>query len=175
MATNDLNFDPTKFTSARLQTEGWMKFTDPPEKVFALLADHKGMTQWLPLLKKVTVTHTQEVAPGESAVGTARKMEFEGGITLVETVVFWNPPLCYAYDTKGKVFPLQNYIGFMGVEPNKKGGGKFIFREYFDVQGRVKQAILPHGVVPPMRIAMRKLCKLIGGTEYEVKHVKAPH
>lgn len=99
MATNDLNFDPTKFTSARLQTEGWMKFTDPPEKVFALLADHKGMTQWLPLLKKVTVTHTQEVAPGESAVGTARKMVFEGGITLVETVVFWNPPLCYAYDT----------------------------------------------------------------------------
>ena len=42
-------------------------------------------------------------------------MVFQGGLTLVERVVYWNPPLCYAYDTQGKVFPLQNYIGLMGV------------------------------------------------------------
>lgn len=174
MATNKFGFDPARLTSARLQTEGWMKFTNPPEEVFALLADHKGMTQWLPLLKKVTVTHPKPLAPGESTVGTARKMVFEGGITLVETVVLWNPPLCYAYDTKGEHFPLENYIGFMGVEPNKTGGGKFIFREYFDVQGRLKRAILPRGVVPPMRMAFKKLSKLIGGTEHDIGHVKAP-
>lgn len=174
MDTSNFGFDPTRYTTARLQTEGWLKFIEPPEKVFARLANHEGMTEWLPLLKKVAVTHPQKVAPGESTVGTARKMVFEGGITLVETVVYWNAPLCYAYDTKGKVFPLENYIGFMGVEPDKKGGGKFVFREYFDVKGRVKRAVLPHGVVPPMRIAMRKLSKLIGGTEYDVKHVKAP-
>jgi hypothetical protein len=166
-------FDPGEFTDARLQTEGWIRFTDPPEEVFSQLANHEGMTAWVPLLKKVTVTHPHELAPGESAIGTTRELTFQGGIALVERIVFWNAPLCYAYDTHGKVFPLQNYIGLMGVEPAKNGGGIFIFREYFDVKGRVKQAVIPHGVVPPMRKALHSLSQLIGGTEYEVKHVKA--
>ena len=132
------------------------------------------MTEWVPLLKKVTVTQPQPLATRESAVGTTRKMVFQGGLTLLERVVFWNPPLCYAYDTQGKVFPLQNYIGLMGVEAAKSGGGTFIFREYFDVKGRVKKAVIPYGVVPPMRQALHKLSQLIGGTEYHVKHVTAP-
>ena len=172
---SNFGFDPTKFTNARLQTEGWIRFTDPPEQVFAQIANHEGMTEWVPLLKKVTVTHPRKLAPGESAIGTTRELVFQGGITLVEHIVFWNAPLCYAYDAQGKGFPLQNYIGLMGVEPTKNGGGTFIFREYFDVKGRVKQAVIPHGVVPPMRQALHKLSQLIGGTEYDVKHVEAQH
>lgn len=86
--------------------------------------------------------------------------------------MFWNAPLCYAYDTHGKVFPLQNYIGFMGVEP-VENGGTFIFREYFDVKGHVKNTVIPYGIVLPMRQALHELSQLIGGTEYDVQHVKA--
>lgn len=174
MNTNNFGFDPTEFTGARLQTEGWIKFTDPPDQVFARIANHEGLTEWLPLLKNVTVTHPRDLAPGESAIGTTRELVFQGGLTLVERVVFWNPPLCYAYDTQGKVFPLQNYIGLMGVEP-AENGGTFIFREYFDVKGRVQKTVIPHGIVLPMKQALHKLSQLIRGTEYVVKHVNAPH
>jgi hypothetical protein len=172
--TSHFGFDPTKFTDAPLQTEGWIRFTDPPDKVFARLADHEGMTEWLPLLKKVAVTHPQTLASGESTVGTTRTLVFQGGLTLVEQVVYWNPPLCYAYDTQGKAFPLQHYIGLLGVEPREGGGGALIFREYFAVSGRIQQTVIPHGIVLPMRKALQKLSQLIGGTEYDVRHVSAP-
>lgn len=169
MDTSNFNFDPTAFTTARLQTEGWIKFADPPEKVFAQIANHEGMKEWLPLLKTVTVTHPTALPPGESAVGTTRTLDFQGGMTLVEQVVFWNAPLCYAYDTHGDNFPLQNYIGFMGVEAAPEGGGTFIFREYYDVEGRIEQAVIPHGVVLAMGQAFKKLSELIGGTEHDVR------
>ncbi len=170
MDTSHFGFDPTQFTTARLQTEGWIRFTDPPDKVFAQIANHEGLREWVPLLKKVTVTHPQTLPPGESTVGTTRTLKFQGDMTLVEHVVFWNAPWCYAYDTQGKGFPLQNYIGLFGVVA-EKNGGTFVFREYFDAKGRVKRAVIPHGLVAPMRQAFKKLSKLIGGTELDVRHV----
>lgn len=175
MEPNNFGFDPTRFTDARLQTEGFIRFTGSPDQAFARIANHQGMTEWVPLLKQVTVTHPQELAAGESASGTTRTLVFQGGITLVERIVFWNAPLRYAfaYDTQGKGFPLQHYIGLMGVEPAAGGGGTLIFREYFEVKGRVSQAVIPHGVALLMRQALQKLSELIGGTEYDVKHVDA--
>lgn len=174
MDTSDFGFDPAEFTNAPLQTEGWIRFSDPPDQVFARLAHHEGMTEWVPLLKEVTVSHPQPLTSGESTVGTTRTMIFQGGLTLVERIVYWNPPLCYAYDTQGKLFPLQNYIGLMGVVPGEDGGGVFVFREYFTVGGSIKNAVIPRGVVPPMQQALRTLSQLIGGTAYDVKHVAAP-
>ena len=167
-------FNATQYTTAPHQTEGWIRFTDPPDKVFARLADHEGLTEWLPLLKKVTVVHPQTLASGESTVGTTRTLVFQGGLTLVEQIVYWNPLWCYAYDTQGKVFPLRNYIGLMGIEPSEGGGGVFVFREYFAVSGRLESAIIPHGIVLPMQKAFHMLSQLIGGTEYDVKHVQSP-
>jgi hypothetical protein len=43
----------------------------------------------------------------------------------------------------------------MGVVPGEDGGGAFIFREYFSVSGTIKNAVIPHGVVHPMRKALR--------------------
>ena len=173
MDTSNFGFDPTHFTSAPLQTEGWMQFTDPADQVFARLANHEAMTEWLPLLKKVTVTQPEAASSQANTVGTTRTLVFQGGLTLVERIVYWNPPLCYAYDTQGKIFPLNNYIGLMGVEP-RPGGGTVIFREYFEVSGPIKNTVIPHGIVLPMRQAFQNLSRLIGGTQYEVKHVDAP-
>jgi hypothetical protein len=175
MDNNNFGFDPASLTGAPLQTNGWIRFTDPPVQVFDRLANHEGMTEWVPLLKNVKVTHPLELVPGNSAVGTTRELTFPGGITLVEQVLFWNPPYCYAYDTHGKDLPFQNYIGFMGVEPGENGGGTFVFKEYFDIEGRIKKTVIPYGVAAAMRQAFHKLSQLIGGTEYDVKHVKSQH
>ena len=85
------------------------------------------------------VSHPQTLASGESTVGTTRTLVFRGGLTLVEHVVYWNLPLCYAYDTQGKVFPLENYIGLMGVEPNEGAGGVFILRGILPLADRSRK------------------------------------
>ncbi len=63
----------------------------------------------MPLVQEITVSHL--VAPGESTIGTARAITFKGGLAVVETVIYWNPPYCYVYKAEGKHFPLKNYVG----------------------------------------------------------------
>lgn len=166
-------FDPARFTTAPHQTEGWLVFQDAPEEVFARLADHASMSDWVPLIQHVTVAHPRQLPPGESAVGTTRTIALTGGLEIVETVVHWNPPHCYAYTSVGKQFPFKNYVGLYQVEPaDKDGGGRFTFREYFDEMGRVEQAILPHGAVGLFEQALGNLSRVVGGTEYAMTAVK---
>ncbi len=109
---NDLcRFEPTQYTTAPHQTEGWIVFRESPDKVFARVADHAALGDWIPLVQEITVSHPHPVAPGESTIGTARAITFKGGLAVVETVVYWNPPHCYAYKGEGKYFPLKNYLG----------------------------------------------------------------
>ncbi len=73
--------------------------------------------------------------------GTARILALRGGVTIREEVVYWNPPRCFAYTTEGKRWPLRNYVGFMGVQA-AAGGGVFLFREYFFVDGALRRALV---------------------------------
>jgi hypothetical protein len=172
MNMNDLcRFDPTQYTTAPQQTEGWIVFRQSPEKVFARVADHATLGEWIPLVNEITVIHPRLVAPGESTIGTARHITMKGGLTIVETVVYWNPPHCYAYKGEGKHFPLKNYLGLFQIESHDDQSGRFIFREYFDELGRVEQAVLPHGVVAAFRQALGNLARLIDGTEYAMTTV----
>ena len=165
------NFDPTQYTTAPQQTEGWINFRAAPETVFARVADHAALGDWIPLVQQITVTQPGPVAPGESTIGTARTITLKGGLAVVETVVYWNPPHCYAYKTEGKHFPLKNYVGLFAVEPADAQSGRFIFREYFDDMGPVEQTLLPHGVVAVFKQAMGNLARLIGGAEYAIATV----
>lgn len=169
---NDLcRFNPSQYTTAPHQTEGWIVFRASPGKVFARIADHAALGDWISLVHEITVTHPHPVDPGESTIGTARHITMKGGIALVETVIYWNPPYCYAYTSEGKHMPLKNYVGVFQVEPSDDQSGRFIFREYFDELGRVEQAILPHGVVAVFKQALGDLAHLIGGTEYAMTAV----
>jgi len=173
MNMNDLcRFEPIRYTAAPLQTEGWIVFRESPEKVFARIADHAALSDWVPLVQEVAVTHPRPLAPGESTIGTTRYITFKGGLEISEKVVYWNPPYCYAYTTEGKHFPFKNYVGLFQVEPIEAQSGKLIFREYFDEMGQVQQAILPHGVIAFGKLSLGNLCKLIGGTGYDMTTVR---
>ena len=51
---NDLcRFDPTQYTTAPQQTEGWIDFRSAPETVFARAADHAAMGDWIPLVQGI--------------------------------------------------------------------------------------------------------------------------
>lgn len=169
--TDLCKFEPTQYTTAPHQTEGWIVFQEAPEKVFARIADHAALGDWVPLVQTVTVTHPRPLASGESTIGTTRIITLKGGLEVVEKVVYWNPPYCYAYTSEGKYFPFKNYVGLFQVEPADAQSGRFIFREYFDEMGRVQQAILPHGVITLGKQALGNLSRLIGGTEYAMTTV----
>ncbi len=58
-----------------------------------------------------------------------RVVTFKGGLEIVEKVVYWNPPYCYAFTSEGKHWPFKNYVGSFSVEPIDDQSGRFIFRE----------------------------------------------
>jgi hypothetical protein len=164
-------FEPGRYTAAPLQTEGVIRFTGSPDPVFARIADHAAMTDWVPLLKTVQVSHPKPLPPGESMAGTARVMALRGGVIIREEVVYWDPPRCYAYTTTGKHWPLRDYVGFMGVQAAAGGGGAFLLRGYFRVEGALRRAVVSPGIVVLGKVTLRNLSRLIGGTSVEFRHV----
>src|SRR6476659_7343331 len=86
-------FDPGRYTTAPLQTEGVIRFTGSLDAVFARIANHGALTDWVPMLKTVQVSHPKSLPPGESRIGTTRVLALRGGVTLREEIVYWDPPL----------------------------------------------------------------------------------
>jgi len=84
-------FDPGRYTAAPLQTEGVIRFTGSPDAVFARIANHGALTDWVPMLKTVQVSHPKPMPPGESTIGTTRVLALRGGVTLREEIVYWDP------------------------------------------------------------------------------------
>jgi len=166
-------FDPGRYTAAPLQTEGVIRFTGSPDAVFARIANHGALTDWVPMLKTVQVSHPKPMPPGESTIGTTRVLALRGGVTLREEIVYWDAPRCYAYTTEGNHWPIRSYVGFVGVESAAEGG-TFLFKEYFCVDGTLRRALVPHGIVLLGRRALHNLSKLIGGRSVEVRHVSTP-
>lgn len=98
-------FEPTQYTTAPHQSEGWIVFRQSPEKVFARVADHAALGDWIPLVQEITVTHPHPVAPGECTIGAVRRIIMKGGLEIIETVVYWNLPYWHGYKTEGKHLP----------------------------------------------------------------------
>jgi hypothetical protein len=166
-------FDPGRYTAAPLQTEGVIRFTGSPDAVFARITDHAAMTDWVPLLTTVQVSHPEPLPPGRSMIGTARVLNLRGGVSVREEIVYWDPPHSYAYTTEGKRWPLQNYVGFMSVQATADGGGDFVFREYFRIDGTLRRALVSHGIVILGKRAMSNLSNLIDGTSAKFRQVPA--
>ena len=79
-------FDPGRYTTAPLQTEGVIRFTGSLDAVFARIANHGALTDWVPMLKTVQVSHPKSLPPGESMIGTTRVLALRGGVTLREEI-----------------------------------------------------------------------------------------
>jgi hypothetical protein len=57
----------------------------------------------------------------------------------------------------------------MGVQAAAGGGGAFVFREYFGIEGTLRRALIAPGIVILGRLALRNLGKPIGGTSAEFR------
>ncbi|MFP5021173.1 SRPBCC family protein [Pseudonocardia phyllosphaerae] len=90
---------------------------DPPDTVWAALADHEGMATWLPGLK---VQVTKPGNPEPNGVGAIRKAGIGSPGPIVEEITAFEPGHRLAYRALAGV-PLRNYRGEVTLRPSGSG------------------------------------------------------
>ncbi len=90
----------------------------PVDHVWAVLADHEGMSTWGPGLK---VTLTTEGAPDRNGLGAVRRITSPGPMpAIVEEVVLFEPETRFGYRALSGV-PFKNYGGQVVLTPTADG------------------------------------------------------
>lgn len=90
----------------------------PVEHVWAVLADHEGMSTWGPGLKVTLVT---EGAPDRNGLGAVRRITAPGPMpAIVEEVVAFEPGTRLGYRARSGV-PFKNYGGDVVLTPTPGG------------------------------------------------------
>jgi uncharacterized protein YndB with AHSA1/START domain len=84
----------------------------PPEAVFEVLADHRGMVNWS-MAREVVLRH--EGDPPPNGVGAVRVIR-AGGIAVEEEVTAFEPPKRMEYRVVAG-FPIRDHRGEVRLEP----------------------------------------------------------
>ena len=95
-------FDPGRFAAAPLQTQGVIRFHGLPDPVFARIADHAAMTDWVALLETAQVWHPKPLPPGQSMAGTARAATLRHGAQPVGAGAGMRPS-CSSISSRSKI------------------------------------------------------------------------
>src|SRR6201993_1546693 len=91
--------------------------TAPIEKVFDVLTDHRGMADYVPLLRRSTLD--REGTPAPNGVGAVRRLEAVGP-AIVEEIIDYQRPTRYAYKMLSGA-PVRDHVGT--VELREAGTG----------------------------------------------------
>ena len=138
-------FNPKQFTNAPLQMQITRKIDLPAEKIWAILSDHKGMTDWMPMIKSVKIT--QNDPQGGEGEGCQRVCEF-GGDTLYEDIVHWDPPHGYAYMIQDNHM-VNNHLGYVEIEAIDEERSKVSWYQYFVPQGNAFKKFMMKNLMMP--------------------------
>ena len=87
-------FNSKVVTGAPKQIQFSRKLEAPISAVWAVVSNHRGMTQWIPMISHVELV--QPDAHGTWGEGCERHCQF-GSDLLHEKIVHWDPPYAYAY------------------------------------------------------------------------------
>lgn len=98
-----------------------------PEEVFNIIGDLKGITHFFPMIHHASVEH----AHGCAGEGSTRVCSVRGMGKVRERIVWWAPPLGYAYRADGPFVPLGNHLGLVLIQPDDEGGSTLEWRQYF--------------------------------------------
>lgn len=146
----------TKFTDAPQQLQFSKKINAPITDVWKIVSDHKGMTQWVPMIK-----HVDLVVPDKQGVwgeGCERHCQF-GGDVLEEKIVHWDPPYAYAYRISD-MHIVKDHLGHIGLS-EKLEGTLVTWTQYFIPQGNFVKKWMAKNVMLPfvMKKALKNLEK----------------
>lgn len=149
-------FNPKEHTDAPQQIHKSRLIPAPIEKVWSVVADHKGMTQWMPFIK-----HVELVAPdsaGSWGEGCERHCQF-GSDLLKETIAHWDPPYGYAYSI-ADMHLVADHLGHIALV-EKLDGTLVSWTQYYNPQGNALKKWMAKNVMLPkvMSKALKNLEK----------------
>jgi haloalkane dehalogenase len=147
-------FQPKKLTNAPLQITVSRQIRHSAMQIWPVLADHEGMTTWMPGIKHVDVKHNG--VNDDRGLHCERECTF-GNDLLREKIVHWNPPYGYAYMiADGSLAFVSGHLGHIDVEPNEQGA-RVTWRQYFRPKG-LKGWMMKRVMMPQiMKMALKKL------------------
>ncbi|MEL6919212.1 MAG: SRPBCC family protein, partial [Bacteroidota bacterium] len=128
----------------------------PITKVWKVVADHQGMTQWMPMIR-----HVDLVAPdqeGNWGEGCERHCSF-GPDLLKEKIAHWDPPYGYAYRI-ADMHLVKDHIAHIKLT-EKLDGTLVTWTQYFYPQGNAAKKWMAKNVMLPfiMKKALKNLEK----------------
>lgn len=125
-------------------------FAVPPERLFAVLADHEGMSDW-------TGARVNVVAgPPDGGVGTVRRIHARG-LSLDEEVTYLDPPRRMVYRIVRGLPGLRFHRGEVLVEPWGRTGSQLTWDILVDspVPGLARAVIAT--IKPALRVGLSNL------------------
>ncbi len=151
-------FNPKTITSAPEQLRKTQIISAPIEAVWAIVADHGGMTQWMPMISHVELTKPN--AAGEFSEGCERECQF-GPDLLKEKIIFWDAPYGYAYNI-ADMHLVRDHVGYIQLQP-VSGGTKVTWTQYFHPNSNFAMNFIARNVMLPgvMSKALKNLSKKV--------------
>ncbi len=161
---NGVNVD--EFTSAPLQRFKQVRLNAPPETVFDYVGNHEEMSDWLPMLHRVTVDHSNsQNGPQTCGVGSERLCEL-GPDHIRERIVVWEPDRMFAYRVLDgqKGLPIDGGFGLLTFEPAGSRSTMMTWRIYYSPKKwNPKAAVMPQMVNLQLNGGLKNLVKRFGG------------
>ena len=106
--------------------------TAPPERVFAVLADHERWPEWFPSVRKV------EVIGAAEGVGARRRVTIPGSVVEEEFIV-WEPGARWAFTAvAAKPRFVKSLVEDCRLEPLPSGGTSIRYTMYIDPPALLK-------------------------------------
>lgn len=151
-------FNPKQHTKAPEQLRKTRTIAAAIEEVWAIVADHGGMTQWMPMISHVELTKAN--AAGEFSEGCERECQF-GPDLLKEKIVFWDAPYGYAYNI-ADMHLVRDHIGYMQLESVPEGT-KLTWTQYFYPNSNFAMNFIARRIMMPgvMTKALKNLAKKV--------------
>jgi len=148
----------SKFTDAPKQIEKEQFIKAPIDKVWKIVADHQGMTQWMPMIKHVNLVKAD--AEGEWGEGCERHCQF-GPDLLQEKIVYWDAPNGYAYMISD-MHLVKGHLGHIQLV-SENGGTRVKWTQYFHPNGNFIKRFMAKRVMMPnvMAKALKNLNKKV--------------
>jgi len=147
-------FNSNDYTNAPKQLEVSRIIHASINAVWKVVSNHKGMTQWMPMIKHVELV--KEDDQGAWGEGCERHCQF-GSDLLKEKIVYWNPPYGYAYMI-ADMHIVKNHIGYINLEETNEVT-LITWTQFFNPNGNFAKKWMAKNVMLPfvMKKALKNL------------------
>jgi len=152
-------------TPAPLQYYRVARLNAAPEKVFALVANHANVGDWIPGIDSVSdVNHSKSMTPGKPNKGTTRTIVDATGQALTEDITYWEKDVGYSYSIQETpAAPLTKHLGVIQIESDGNGGSLLTYRQYFEAKDSIKGKLTPFIMKILLNKALGNLTDEFGG------------